>query len=299
MTSNDRVEQQIARWLTEEAAGEMPDRVLEATFVETRGSPQVRVWPWRRSLVTPRFASISTAIAAALVVVVGGGAIYLAINHGAAGPAACPSPSFAVTKPTADPKGRLPTAVGHVVDGATYITSVFRPALKFTAAIQLDGVDEENQTGIRIERAGTIWQVYAPTTLNMPTAGAPSASGGSRPQASLPTDLVAWLVVDPDLDVQQVAPITIGGIVGQVVDGQIAPSAPLDPLGYYELVTVPCQEGPGFGFFGRDHFRIIVLNVRGTTVLLGESASLDQWNYTGPGAGNIEVLHATFAFPSD
>jgi hypothetical protein len=300
MTSNDRIEQRIAGWLTEEAAGELPDRVLEATFVETRASGQVRVWPWRRNIVvTPRFASMSGLIAAALVVVVGGGAIYLATSHGAAGPAACPSPSFAAAKPTADQKGRLPTAVGHVADGASYITSVFRPALTFTAAIHVDGIEEENPTGIRIERAGTFWQVYAPTSFNVPASGVPSASSGLRPQASLSADVVSWLLANPDLDVQQVAPITIGGIVGQVVDGQIAPTAAVDPAGYYELVTVPCQAGPGFGFFGRDHFRIIVLNVRGTTVLIGESAESGQWFYTGPGAGNIETLHATFAFPTD
>jgi hypothetical protein len=299
MTRNDQVEQQIAGWLTEEAGGEMPDRVLAATFVDTRRSTQVRVWPWRRSIfVTPRFATLSTAVAAALMVVVGG-AIYLSTNHGAGGPAACPSPSTAAAKPTADAKGRLPTAVGHVTDGATYISSVFRPALTFTAAIQLNGIVEENQTGIRIERAGTFWQVYAPTSLNVPGSSAPSASADPRPRVSLPADLAGWLVANPDLDVERVAPITIGGLVGQVVDGQTAPSASLDSLGYYELVTVPCQTGPGFGFFGRDHFRIIVLDVRGTTVLIGESADTDQWFYTGPGAGNIEALHATFAFPPD
>lgn len=290
-------DQRVADWL-EDDPDNAPPIVLGTVLAAFPSIPQRRglFAPWRTSLM-----SLSFRIAAgiAILAVVGAG-VYLFGRQPSVG-AACPSASaYSLATSTPDAKGRIPTALGHVVDYATYVTSVFRPRLEFSVPIHLDGVVEENASGIRIERAGSVWQVYAPTSLNDPGRSAsPPPSGALPKQIPLPKDLVAGLLSDPALAVIEAAPITIDGIAGRVLDGTLSPAAPMDALGYYEIVTVPCQTGPGFGFFGRDHFRIIVLDVRGTSVVIGESADTDQWFYTGPGSDNFERVHATFRFPID
>jgi hypothetical protein len=298
MSTNRDFDRIASAWLAE-GPSELADRVLDQALAEvhlTRQRRRLSVVPWRNSLMSLSF---RFAAGIAILAIVSAG-VYLSARQASVG-AACPSATISsLAEPTPDAKGRIPTAVGHVVDYATYVTSAFRPKLEFDVPIQLDGIVEENAVGIRIERAGSVWQVYAPTSLNDPaTPASPLPSGALPKQIPLPKDLGAWLLTDPVLAVTEVAPITIDGIAGRVFDGTLSPVTPLDGLGYYEMITVPCQTGPGFGFFGRDHFRIIVLAVRGTPVLIGESADNDQWSYTGPGADNFERVHATFHFPTD
>lgn len=74
------VEEQIARWLDQEAPGEPPDRVLEAAFARTRAMPQERLPLWGRIVVSRRAALLVAllVLATSLVgFVAGGGRLVL------------------------------------------------------------------------------------------------------------------------------------------------------------------------------------------------------------------------------
>ena len=107
MTGPRAAEDRIADWLEEEAAGSLPDRVLDATFERTRGTRQARRSAWRPF---PMTRPIPTLIAVGAAVVVIAGVIYLrpgaTSNVGGAPPTPSAAPSVSPTSassPSLDP----------------------------------------------------------------------------------------------------------------------------------------------------------------------------------------------------
>ena len=94
MSIDRSIEQRISAWLTEEAAGDLPDRVLQAVFDETRHAPQ----PGRpldgRFLRVSRSLFALVAVGAAAIVVAVGALILLRPPSGVGGnPTASPGSS--------------------------------------------------------------------------------------------------------------------------------------------------------------------------------------------------------------
>ena len=71
MTGPRPAEERIALWLEEEAAGFLPDRVLDATFARTRGLGQARRSAWRPFTMSRPIRALIAVGAAAIVVVLG------------------------------------------------------------------------------------------------------------------------------------------------------------------------------------------------------------------------------------
>lgn len=101
MSTERSVEHRISAWLTEEAAGDLPDRVLQAVFDETRRAPQ----PGRpldgRFVRMSRSLSALVAVGAAAIVIAVGALILLRPPSGPGGnPTASPgSPSASAFDP--------------------------------------------------------------------------------------------------------------------------------------------------------------------------------------------------------
>ncbi|HSK94779.1 MAG TPA: hypothetical protein VLA76_12090 [Candidatus Angelobacter sp.] len=109
MTAKKQLDERISEWLEAEAPGQMPDRVLRATFERTRKSRQRGGWraiPGRLSV--PKF--LSALGSAAVVVVVAALALNLYANQQTGTGTATPTPSAAAASP--EPNSSPPTSGG-------------------------------------------------------------------------------------------------------------------------------------------------------------------------------------------
>src|SRR4029079_152168 len=127
MTQDRSVEERISTWLVEEAAEQLPDRVLQAAFEQTRVERQRRVFPGRRDLrmlrVTPTLVAVG---ATAIVIAVVGVALFPRSNPSiGGGPSASPRESPSATAGASS--STIPIALGgdvaisRTVDGNTDI----------------------------------------------------------------------------------------------------------------------------------------------------------------------------------
>lgn len=109
MTNSRTTEQRISAWLEEEAVNHLPDRVLRATFEQTRELRQVRPSRWAMFPTLRSVAMFAATGAAAVVLVVFGLAFFKALPATGPGPAAtatttAPPPTPTVTAtPTVPP----------------------------------------------------------------------------------------------------------------------------------------------------------------------------------------------------
>jgi hypothetical protein len=95
MTTHEHIDHRISAWLEAEAPGQLPDRVLTATFDRTRRSRQHRGWRTLRDVQrTPR-----PAFALAAVAVVAMGVIALGALAGGSSPTPLPSQVPAASAP--------------------------------------------------------------------------------------------------------------------------------------------------------------------------------------------------------
>jgi hypothetical protein len=98
MTTSHSTEERISQWLEEAAVGQLPDRVLDATFETTRGLDQARASAWRpfpMSRPIPAMVAVGAA-----VIIVAAGVIYLRPGSGSnvgGAPSASAIPSLAGT----------------------------------------------------------------------------------------------------------------------------------------------------------------------------------------------------------
>jgi hypothetical protein len=71
MTTSRSTEERISQWLEEAAVGQLPDRVLEASFEATRGMRQARASAWRPFTMS-RPIPVMVAVGAAAIVIAAG-----------------------------------------------------------------------------------------------------------------------------------------------------------------------------------------------------------------------------------
>jgi hypothetical protein len=130
MTAPRSTEELISLWLEEEAAGPLPDRVLEASFERTRGTHQVRASAWRPFKMTRPIPALIAVGAAAVVIVAG--AVYLRpgsnSNVGNTPPSPSPTISFAPTSSPSPDQGAIDTSSWVTFTSSQYGFAVGHPA---------------------------------------------------------------------------------------------------------------------------------------------------------------------------
>jgi hypothetical protein len=108
MSGNRTIEERIARWLEEEADGQLPDRVLRSTFERTRAirrRPGSSAW---RLFQMPRFAAPLVAVGAtAIVVLIGVIVLGPRLDRSNVGGPATPSPAASPTTTPQTPAGTI------------------------------------------------------------------------------------------------------------------------------------------------------------------------------------------------
>jgi Tol biopolymer transport system component len=112
MTMDRSVDERIREWIFDEASGELPDRVLRATFDRTRATSQRRTYPGARFFRSLLWRPTLIAIGAAAVIVVAVGLALYQRQNSSVGVSPTPSP---VESPT----GQI--AFERTVDGNTDI----------------------------------------------------------------------------------------------------------------------------------------------------------------------------------
>ena len=213
MTRDRSVDERISAWLLEEAPGQLPDRVFQATFERTRTSRQRRPllgWrPFPMTRVTPAWFAVGAA--AVLVLAVGVALLPRSNQSVGGGPGGSPS-----TTPTASPTSRptpslLPisltgqVAFERTVDGNTdiYLMNLDRTGLiRLTDDPAFDGGPSWSADGSRItftRGAGEARDVYV---MNTDGSGqvrlTSSAEGEDAPAFSPDGSEIAFLrYVDP------------------------------------------------------------------------------------------------------
>jgi dipeptidyl aminopeptidase/acylaminoacyl peptidase len=108
MTTDRSADERIRLWLREEAPGQVPDRVLQAAFAQTRPMRQRRtILGWTR-FPTIRIGAAVTAIGVAVVVLLAGFLLLPSSTPSVGGPAPTATPPPRSLKPSLAPVSGLP-----------------------------------------------------------------------------------------------------------------------------------------------------------------------------------------------
>jgi hypothetical protein len=300
----------VRSWL-DDGVTELPDRVLDAVLDQVPATRQRRAWwpAWRLPLMN---SAMRLGVAAVVVVILGAIGIGLAGSRGSSSvgvaptatpgsqpPVACtPSTPIPGPSPTSRIAGALQVRAGTVLSaGTTYTTPYFTPAFTFvgqgcwisrgddvsSAAIWNNPGDMGNGA-VQIMRPGSVLD----------------ANGTPGP---LPADLVAWIRARSDLSVGTPTSVSVGGYPGTLLDGTVLPSAKLN-VG--DAINIACAEGASasdlaagnafcLGFLGGSHFQLVLLSVRGQTVMIDLFATASNWTAAQPG---LEAFLAGLKFPA-
>jgi hypothetical protein len=87
----------------------------------------------------------------------------------------------------------------------------------------------------------------------------------------VPRDLMGWITTHPGIKVITApVPVTIGGVTGTRADIEVVAKGCPDPIANAGCVSLgpPAPDNLGFGFGSGEEIRLIVLNVRGETVVI-------------------------------
>jgi hypothetical protein len=307
MTRPQPFDQLLGDWLAEgpEIA---PRELLEAVLVTIPIRRQRRrLWTAGRRF---RTLSLPVRLATAVTVFVVLGVVGLSVARfggnpsiGGATPTPAPTPSVspaaASSVPTPSPSstsrisGTVQIADGAVLKAGTkYTLTSFTPAFTFVGqdGWTLKGSDPSSaafwvggdigQGLFMVERPAQVLEV-----------------GGAV--APVPSDLVAWLQARSDLILAKPTKVTVGGFTGQLLDGTVRSGAQVNGA---NALNIACFAGPecspdssfGLGFAADNHFQLVVVRVRGQTLLIDMTANSAAWNTVHP---RLAAFLAGFAFP--
>jgi hypothetical protein len=302
MTRPNHFDHALEDWL-QEGPEVAPRDLLEAVLVSIpprqhrRPVAAVR----RRFLMLALPVRLATGIAAAVVVGVVGISLVNTGSHsaiGGPGPATAPPspPPSPAGSPSPSPTSRVAGAIqidrGVLTTGTTYTTPIFEPV--FTV-VGIDGLE------LRASEAASVafWLhgVFHEGSIGI---GNPKqvldVAGNPQP---VPADLAAWLEARSDLVLAAPKAVTIGGLPATQLEGTVRQDVPLnttdaDNVACGDSVTA-CKGGAGLGFGRSDHFRMVVLNVRGATVLIVMDAPATAWDVALP---QFDAFLAGLRFPA-
>lgn len=116
MAANDQLDNSISAWLQDAAPSQLPQRVLTATFGQTRRMGQARIPRWKASVVPRSRAAFASATAAAIVIVAAG-SLGLGLLLSRQAPGATPSPHPSSGIPAFVELGIFEPVAGWVVYG--------------------------------------------------------------------------------------------------------------------------------------------------------------------------------------
>jgi hypothetical protein len=292
MTRPQRFDEVLIDWLDEGpevAPRDLFEAVLVAIPLRRRGR-RLSVFGRRlRVLSTP--ARMAAGIAAAIVV----GVVALSVAGfrggsliGGASPAPTASPS-----PTSRISGTVQVADGTVLKaGQKYTLTSFMPAFTFVGqdGWTLKGSDPSSAAfWVGSDIGQGLFMVERPAQV-LEVGGA---------VAPVPTNLVVWLQARSDLVLAKPTTVTVGGFAGQLLDGTVRAGAQTN-RDY--AINIACFAGPacapdspyGLGFAFDNHFQLVVVSVRGQTLLVDMTANEAAWNAVRP---HLEAFLTGFQFP--
>jgi len=288
MTTRRDIETLLDRWLAE-GPTRIADRVVFGALETVDHTEQLRRPRWLLR-DTPMNQSRRLAVAAAVAVVIGGGAIVaLAVRSAptVGGPAI----------PTAGPSA-VALYLPPMTKGVVYKTPPFTPLFTITGA--------DGWFLIGAATPGTVWFAKGPNepsgpddfsvALIRPTQVLPVGAGDAQ---ALPTDLVAWLQSRSDLVLKAPTTATVGGMPARIVEGTVVPTAKVNSGGNIDML---CTVGPCGFEFGNElavtpgrHFEIMVVDVRGQTLVIRIDSPEATWT---SGHHELDDFLSTITFPA-
>jgi hypothetical protein len=291
MTRPQGFDQVLADWLDdgpEVAPRELFEAVLVSIPLHRRRLPAYgrRL----RRLSTP--ARLTAGIAAAVVI----GVVALSVaGFRGDSPGGGPSPTpTASPSPTSRISGTVQIADGAVLTkGTPYTLTSFTPAFTFVGqdGWKLIGSDSSSAAfwvGSKLEQG--LFMVERPAQV--------IEVGGAV--APVPTNLVAWLQARSDLVLSKPTNLTVGGFAAQLLDGTVRPGARTNGG---NAINIACFAGPacdedssyGLGFAYDNHFQLVVVSVRGQTLLVDMTANAATWDAVRP---RLDAFLTGFRFPA-
>jgi len=186
------------------------------------------------------------------------------------------SPRASVTSPAASTSTTaqlLPVEGFHMRPGV-YSTG-FQPRMLLDLQQPVWGNDEDAMQFLVLYTQGTDADKSHRCSLiflSPPSVYDPTATDKLVP---VPPDLVVWLQSNPDLGVESMASLTVGGVRGTALDVTTAPGTtyPDSCFGSSCRYLFPASGFPPYGFSAGDRFRLIVLRVGGTQVVVSPESS--------------------------
>jgi len=307
MTRPPQFDQMLGDWLgegPEVAPRELLEAVLVTIPIRRRRRRLLAVGRRYRMLSMP--VRLATGIAAVVVFgVVGvsilrfGGSSSIGGASPTPAPAASGSPSAPSSIPTASPSptsrisGTIQIADGDLLKaGVKYTLTSFTPAFTFAGqdGWTLKGSDPSSAAfWVGSDIGQGLFMVERPAQV-LEVGGA---------VAPVPSDLVAWLQARSDLVLAKPTKVTVGGFAGQLLDGTVRPGAQVNGS---NALNIACFAGPectpdtsfGLGFAADNHFQLVVVSVRGQTLLVDMTSNAAAWNAVHP---HLAAFLAGFAFP--
>jgi hypothetical protein len=275
-------------WLAEGAA-HAPDRVIDRVMTDVGATPQRRAWPLIGGQSVHRFAGLSAA--AVLVLAVTGAIVVMLARPVGPLPGGSPSPAVSPTPSVLEPGDAMQS-------GVVYSVPAFKPGITlhdlagWRLASPLTVTTTPGSVGEIVLEApsGTRVTVMQPSQAVEPEGG---------PIISAPAFIDSWLWSRGDLaflrksELIRVPPsIVVDGWHGRDLEGSVATVAVANPNGQIVLLCAPeyaCTSDSEDQLAVRpgDDFRIVVLNVNGTAVVLEAATEPAAWANAGSDLTNL------------
>jgi hypothetical protein len=230
MTTDQRLDEHISRWLEAEAPPQLPERVLRATFERTRRTRQQV--GWQAVLGRLQMNRMIFGLASAGVVVVAAVlALGLYFNNPGVGTPPSPSPTTqptptptaeptteptATPEPTSTPDAGLPEGPFDFEDRGMAMT-VTIPASGWDFAPEITGFGKGDEVANLPEAAMLFWSWPAGTEFYV--YGDPCRLTSTRPDTPATTvdDIATALAAQASRDASEPADVTIGGHAGKSI----------------------------------------------------------------------------------
>jgi hypothetical protein len=269
MTDDRRIEYRISAWLEEEAVGDLPDRVLDSVFEQTRVARRPSRFAGRLQQMSRSVSGLIAVGAAAIVLVIFGVALLAARPPSAATGSPVPSASSAAAVyPTPAPRQTdLPSTVPSPTGPSAETIDATAFAVPFTMLwperVQLplvwpDGVQVRPRYGTSFTML-LIGQVGADPCHNQKLIETPLRT---------PQEFMDWLAAIPHVSAQPIQSVTVGGQPALQRDLDISPLNDCqDQSTLYSGIHSRLDDGyPGGFYFGPGKVRWTAMTVKGQLI---------------------------------
>jgi hypothetical protein len=268
MSDNQSIDHRIATWLEGEAAGSLPDRVLESVFAQTRVAPRrSRLFAGRFQTVS-RYASALVAVGAAAIIVVAAAALIWSAPPaasprptGSAAAAVYPTPAPAQThlEPTLQPPS---SPQPMTIDASGFVVPF---TMTWPAPVQLPLIKPD---GVEIHaRYGTGFVLFQITRVGKD----PCMTDEQLPAAlTTPQQFMDWLGSISHASAGPVSSTTVDGqpALERTFDVDSSLAGCVDPGNLHSGIKTQLAEGYPGGFYMAvgDHERWVAFTVKGKLV---------------------------------